>query len=88
MVASGSTAPTIAAPSPPHYAPDMPMASGSELRLNLKALGVDGTAPDFGERLCQPPRDNEPYDVDGSRRSPGLDAGPYRPPRLYLSSRA
>ncbi len=33
-----------------------------ELRLNLSALGVDGSAPDFGERLCQLSRDNEPYD--------------------------
>ena len=49
-----------------HYAPDMPMASGSELRLNLKALGVDGSAPDFDERLVQLTRDNEPYDFQFS----------------------
>ena len=49
-----------------HYAPDMPMAFGSELRLNLKALGVDGSAPDFGERLVQLSRDNEPYDFQFS----------------------
>ncbi|MCE2501987.1 MAG: Uma2 family endonuclease [Dehalococcoidia bacterium] len=51
-----------------HYVADMPMASGSELRLNLKALGVDGSAPDFGERLVQLTRDNEPYDFQFSAR--------------------
>ena len=49
-----------------HYEPDLPMAIGSELRLNLKALGVDGSAPDFGERLVQLSRDNEPYDFQFS----------------------
>ena len=60
------------APKPPteaaelYYAPGMPMAAGGELRLNLKALGVDGKAADFGERLCQLSRDNEPYDFQFS----------------------
>lgn len=49
-----------------YYAPGMPMAAGGELRLNLKALGVDGNAADFGERLCQLSRDNEPYDFQFS----------------------
>ena len=49
-----------------HHEPDLPMAIGSELRLNLKALGVDGSAPDFGERLVQLTRDNEPYDFQFS----------------------
>ena len=49
-----------------HYAPGMPMAAGGELRLNLKALGVDGKAADFGARLCQLSRDNEPYDFQFS----------------------
>ena len=53
MVTTTPKEPTIEAPDPPHYEPDMPMAFGSELRLNLKALGVDGSAPDFGERLVQ-----------------------------------
>ena len=57
---------TVAAPDAPHYASDLPMASGSELRLNLKALGVDGSAPDFGARLVQLSRDNEPYDFQFS----------------------
>ena len=38
----------------------------SELRLNLAALGVDGSAPDFGERLCQLSTDNEPYQFEYS----------------------
>ena len=37
-----------------------------ELRLNLSALGVDGSAPDFGERLCQLSSDNHPYDFQYS----------------------
>ncbi|MCY4560617.1 MAG: Uma2 family endonuclease [Chloroflexi bacterium] len=61
MVTTTPKEPTVEAPDAPHYEPDMPMAFGSELRLNLKALGVDGTAADFGGRLCQLSRDNEPY---------------------------
>ena len=37
-----------------------------ELRLNLAALDVDGSAPDFGERLCQLSTDNEPYQFEYS----------------------
>ena len=39
-----------------------------ELRLNLAALGVDGAAPDFGERLCQLSTDNEPYQFEFSAK--------------------
>ncbi len=39
-----------------------------ELRLNLAALGVDGSAPDFGERLCQLSADNEPYQFEYSAK--------------------
>ena len=49
-----------------HHEPDIPLAFGSELRLNLKALGIDGSAPDFGERLCQLSQDNAPYDFQFS----------------------
>ena len=66
MVTTTPKEPTVEAPDTPHYELGMPMAFGSELRLNLKALGVDGTAPDFGERLCQLSRDNEPYDFQFS----------------------
>ena len=66
MVTTTPAEPTEAAEL--HYEPDMPMAFGSELRLNLKALGVDGSAPDFGERLCQLSRDNDPYDFQFSAR--------------------
>ena len=38
----------------------------SRLRLNLSALGVDGSAPDFGEQLCQLTSDNHPYDFEFS----------------------
>ena len=38
----------------------------SKLRLNLSALGVDGSAPDFGEQLCQLTSDNHPYDFEFS----------------------
>ncbi len=62
-----------------HYEPDMPMASGSELRLNLKALGVDGSAPDFGERLVQLTRDNEPYDFQFSARGELIVMAPSGP---------
>ena len=62
-----------------HYVPDMPMASGSELRLNLKALGVDGSAPDFGERLVQLTRDNEPYDFQFSAQGELIVMAPSGP---------
>ncbi len=39
-----------------------------ELRLNLSALGVDGSAPDFGERLCQLSGDNEPWQFEYSAK--------------------
>ena len=68
MVTTTPKEPTIEAPDAPQFGPDMAMASGSELRLNLKALGVDGRAPDFGERLCQLSRDNHPYDFQFSAR--------------------
>ena len=64
MVTTTPAEPTEAAET--HCEPDMPMAFGSELRLNLKALGVDGSALDFGEQLCQLSRDNEPYDFQFS----------------------
>ena len=66
MVTTTPKEASIEAPDAPHYEPDMPMAFGSELRLNLKALGVDGSALDFGERLVQLTRDNEPYDFQFS----------------------
>ena len=66
MVTTTPKEPSVESPDAPHYEPDMPMASGSERRLNLRALGVDGSAPDFGERLCQLTRDNEPYDFQFS----------------------
>ena len=66
MVTATPKKPSVEAPDAPNYEPNMPMASGSELRLNLSALGVDGSSPDFGARLCQLSRDNEPYDFQFS----------------------
>ena len=37
-----------------------------EFRLNLKALGVDHLAEDFGERLCQLSGDNPPWQFEYS----------------------
>ena len=47
---------------PPAVPPEFPLAA--RLHLNLSALGVDPTAPDFGERLCQLSQDNHPYDFE------------------------
>ena len=79
MVTTTPNEPTVGAPEAPHFEPDMPMASGSELRLNLKALGVDGKAPDFGERLCQLSRDNEPYDFQFSAQGELIVMAPSGP---------
>ena len=54
-----ATPPTSPQPAKP---PELPLAA--RLRLNLAALGVDPTAPDFGERLCQLSQDNHPYDFE------------------------
>ena len=47
---------------PPAKPPELPLAA--RLHLNLAALGIDPTAPDFGERLCQLSQDNHPYDFE------------------------
>ena len=79
MVTTTPKGPTVEAPDAPHYEPDMPMAFGSELRLNLKALGVDGSALDFGEQLCQLSRDNEPYDFQFSAQGELIVMAPSGP---------
>lgn len=66
MVTTTPKEPAVEAPDVSQFEPEIAMAFGSELRLNLNALGVDGSAPDFGERLCQLSRDNEPYDFQFS----------------------
>lgn len=38
------------------------------LRLKLAALGVDGSTPDFGEKLCLLSRDNECYEFEYSAK--------------------
>ena len=56
-----------AAGEPPAPADDLaPFPLVGRLRLNLSALGVDGSAPDFGEQLCRLSRDNHPYDFEFS----------------------
>ena len=54
----------VAATPPPPSAkpPELPLAA--RIHLNLAALGIDPTAPDFGERLCQLSQDNHPYDFE------------------------
>ena len=54
----GAPTPAVAAP------PPFPLAGS--LRLNLSALGVDSSAPDFGEQLCRLTSDNHPYDFEFS----------------------
>ena len=46
--------------------PSPPLPLVGRLKLDLSALGVDGGAADFGERLCRLSRDNEPYDFEFS----------------------
>ena len=52
----------IEAPADPE--PDWPLVG--ELRLNLKALGVNHLAEDFGERLCQLSSDNPGWQFEYS----------------------
>ncbi len=61
------------------HEPDLLMASGGELRLNPKALGIDGSAPDFDERLCQLSRGNEPYDFQFSAQAELIVMAPSGP---------
>ena len=49
-------------PPPDEKPPDLPLAG--RLHLNLSALGIDPSAPDFGERLCRLSQDNVPYDFE------------------------
>ena len=79
MVTTTPTEPTVEAPDAPQYEPALAMAFGSELRLNLKALGVDGSAPDFGAQLCQLSRDNEPYDFQFSAQGELIVMAPSGP---------
>ena len=51
-------------PAPADGATPFPLVG--RLRLNLSALGVDGSAPDFGEQLCRLSHDNHPYDFEFS----------------------
>ena len=46
--------------------PELPLRG--QLRLNLSALGVDPSAPDFGKRLSRLAVDNEPYGFEISAK--------------------
>ena len=64
--ADDATAGAPAAVPTPAVAAPPPFPLVGSLRLNLSALGVDGSAPDFGEQLCRLSRDNHPYDFEFS----------------------
>ena len=46
----------------------IPLPLVGQLRLNLSALGIDATAPDFAERFFQMEKDNEPYRLEFSAK--------------------
>ena len=58
--------PSAAAETPADLEAEWPLVG--ELRLNLKALGVDHLAEDFGERLCQFSSDNPPWQFEYSAK--------------------
>ena len=62
--ADGTAGAPAVAPTPSVAPPPLPLVG--RLRLNLSALGVDGSAPDFGAQLCRLSRDNHPYDFEFS----------------------
>ena len=71
--------PSAAAETPADLGAEWPLAG--ELRLNLKALGVNHLVEDFGERLCQFSSDNPPWQFEYSAAGeliimppPGLDS--------------
>lgn len=45
-----------------------PLPLVGQLRLNLSALGIDATAPDFAERFFQTEKDNELYRLEFSAK--------------------
>ncbi len=59
--------------------PGVGLPVGGELRLDLSALGVDGSAPDFGERLCRLSSDNHPYDFQYSAQGELIVMAPTGP---------
>ena len=66
MTTLTATCPIEPATEPADDAPEFPLVG--PLRLNLAALGVDGNAPDFGERLCRLSRDNECFQFEYSAK--------------------
>ena len=58
--------PTVVGPATDNADGFSPFPLVGPLRLKLAALGVDGSTPDFGERLCLLSRDNECYEFEYS----------------------
>ena len=58
--------PTIVGPADSDDSTALPLAG--QLRLNLSALSVDPSAPDFGKRLSRLCADNEPYNFEISAK--------------------
>ena len=68
-MATQALKPTVVDPATDNAADFPPFPLVGPLRLNLAALGVDGSAPDFGERLCLLSRDNECYEFEYSAKA-------------------
>ena len=67
-MATQALKPTVVDPATDNADDFPPFPLVGPLRLNLAALGVDGSAPDFGERLCLLSRDNECYEFEYSAK--------------------
>lgn len=60
--------PTVVGPATDKADDFTPFPLVGPLRLKLAALGVDGSTPDFGEKLCLLSRDNECYEFEYSAK--------------------
>ena len=60
--------PTVVGPATDNEDDFPPFPLVGPLRLKLAALGVDGSASDFGEKLCLLSRDNECYEFEYSAK--------------------
>lgn len=67
-MATQASKPTAVGPATANADDFPPFPLLGPLRLKLAALGVDGSAPDFGERLCLLSRDNECYEFEYSSK--------------------
>ena len=60
--------PSFVIPGPEDSDDSTALTLAGQLRLNLSALGVDPSAPDFGKRLSRLAVDNEPYGFEISAK--------------------